>query len=162
MVIERLDLSNRETAELVWSLQHAAYRIEANLIGVTDLPPLRETVADLEACAGTETFWGCWTEDGELAAAVSAETGDEAGSSTVCRVMVHPDYFRQGLASKLLSVMMAEYAPGSDWDVTAEVRNEPALSLYAKLGFLPAETFCPAPGIAMVRMRKPASAEAET
>lgn len=160
MLIGQLDLSNRETAELVWGLQHAAYRIEADLIGVSDLPPLRETVADLQACA--ETFWGCWTQEGELAAAVSVEPGEEPCLATVCRVMVHPDYFRQGLAKSLLTAVMAEYAPGSDWEVTAEVRNEPALALYAKLGFRPVERFDPAPGITMVRMRKPASAGAET
>lgn len=160
MVIEQLDLSDREKAELLWSLQHAAYRIEAALIGVSDLPPLRETVDDLQAC--TETFWGCWTEEGELAAAVSAEPGEEPNTATVCRVMVHPDYFRRGLAVALLSAAMAEYAPESAWEVTAEVRNEPAVSLYEKLGFLPMETFIPAPGIMMLRMRKPAVADAGT
>jgi len=160
MVIQKLDLTDGETAEELWSLQHAAYRVEASLIGVSDLPPLRESVADLQACG--ELFWGCRTEDGEIAAAVSVERGDEPGIMTICRVMVHPDYFRRGLASLLLSAVMEAHGPKTGWEVTAEARNQPAVSLYGKLGFKPEGTFSPAPGITMLRMRKPAGSEAET
>ncbi len=38
MEITPLDIRQREAAEEVWALQHPAYRVEADLIGVADLP----------------------------------------------------------------------------------------------------------------------------
>lgn len=154
MQIERLDLRDRDTAEELWSLQHAAYRIEASLIGVADLPPLRETIGDLQACG--ETFWGLRTPEGQLAGALATER--EGEKTIICRMMVHPAFFRQGIGHRLLSRVMAEHSPNGLWEVTAEIRNRPAIALYEKNGFRPVETFSPVPGITMVRMRSQAEA----
>ncbi|MBB6694816.1 GNAT family N-acetyltransferase [Cohnella xylanilytica] len=151
MIIERLDLTDENTAEELWSLQHAAYRVEASLIGVADLPPLRESVADLMACG--ETFWGCRTEDGDLVGAISTEEETEGGTVALCRVMVHPEHFRQGVGRLLLTHAIGAYPGDVRWEVTAEKRNLPAIALYEKLGFRAVETFAPRPDIAMLRMR---------
>ncbi len=159
MIIERLDLRSEDTAEELWSLQHAAYRVEASIIGVADLPPLRETVADLMVCG--ETFWGCRTEDGDLVGAISTEKETEGDTVTLCRVMVHPERFRQGIGRLLLTHAIEAYPEGVRFEVTAETRNRPAIALYERLGFRAVDTFAPRPDIAMLRMRMEPGARGE-
>ncbi|MGG1314861.1 GNAT family N-acetyltransferase [Cohnella laeviribosi] len=151
MVIERLHLQDYDTAEELWSLQQAAYRMELAAIGeAVELPPLKDTVASLQRSA--ETFWGCRSEDGELIGAVAAE--EEGGVVTVCRMMVHPEFFRQGIGSRLLDCVLNAYPEARRFEVTAEKRNAPAIALYGKLGFSPVGTVEPLPGITLVRMAK--------
>ena len=149
MTIGIINMKDKETAEEVWALQHAAYRAEAELIGFADLPPLRDTVESLRA--SEERFCGMRSPDGELAGAVSYEPAD--GGYVVCRLMVHPDRFRQGVGSRLLAYVLALH-PEAEWTVTAADRNRPALTLYAKAGFRPCGTFEPSPGIRLVRLRR--------
>lgn len=148
MVIQRLDLSDAETAEELWALQHAAYRHEANLIGVADLPPLQDTVKTLQSCG--ETFYGYYADDGTLAGAVSTEHEPE-GNLVICRMMVHPDHFRQGIGQSLVGHVLSVAPSGTEVSVTAEVRNMPAIRLYERCGFQAAGTLDPAPGITMIR-----------
>ncbi len=154
MEIQRFDIRLRESAEEVWALQHPAYRIEAALIGVADLPPLQDTIQTLQRCG--ESFLGCRNEEGELVGAVSYER-DGPIRFTICRMMVRPDCMRQGIGAKLMDGVLAAEPPSSAWSVTAEIRNDPALRLYERYGFEREETFKPVPEITMVRLtRKPA------
>ncbi|TJY38527.1 GNAT family N-acetyltransferase [Cohnella pontilimi] len=150
--VERLHLSVPDTAEQLWALQHAAYREEAKRIGVSDLPPLRDTIASLQACR--ETFYGCYNEDGELIGAVSTEE-EAPGKTVICRMMVRPDQFRQGIGSRLLRHVIGAAEPSSELTVTSEIRNEPALRLYEGHGFRRVSTFSPAPDIQMVLFTLP-------
>ncbi|RKP45798.1 GNAT family N-acetyltransferase [Cohnella endophytica] len=153
MEIISLDIKDRDTAEAIWALQHPAYRSEAALIGVTDLPPLRDTVESLQACG--ETFLGCRDEDGELNGAISYEQDSDSAEPdhyTICRLMVHPDVHRQGIGRKLLDRLLSERPPGSRWTVTAEIRNTPALSLYGRFGFVARDSFKPIPDIELLRL----------
>ncbi|SFA70263.1 Acetyltransferase (GNAT) family protein [Cohnella sp. OV330] len=150
--IERLDLTSPDNAGDLWRLQHAAYRIEAELIGVPDLPPLHDTTASLQA--SEETFWGCRDEDGELIGAIAAEFAKD-GSGVISRMMVHPDHLRQGIAGALISHMMQAWKEVAAWEVTAEARNIPAIALYERHGFGAVDTFHPREDITMITMKRP-------
>jgi len=150
MEIQAINIADRDVAEDVWALQHAAYRVEASLIGVADLPPLRDTVDSLRA--SEEQFYGMRSPQGELAGAVSFALGEDGGY-TVCRLMVHPDWFRQGVGLRLVNHLLALH-PEAAWTVAAADRNAPALALYGKAGFEPRETFEPSPGVTLVRLER--------
>ncbi|MFC5406886.1 GNAT family N-acetyltransferase [Cohnella soli] len=145
--IHELDIRDRETAEAIWALQHPAYRAEAALIGVSDLPPLRDTVETLQSCG--ESFIGFESEAGELIGAVSCEL--DGTMWTICRLMVHPDHHRRGIGTKLVESLLAG-RENSCWTVTAEVRNLPAISLYERFGFQGRDTFSPSPGVMLLRL----------
>ncbi|WP_217595371.1 GNAT family N-acetyltransferase [Cohnella sp. GbtcB17] len=150
--IERLDLTSQEDVGDLWRLQHAAYRIEAELIGIPDLPPLHDTIATLQA--SEETFWGCRDDDGELIGAIAAERAKD-GSGVISRMMVHPDHFRQGIAGALIAHMMQAWSEVSGWEVTAEARNLPAIALYERCGFVAVDTFHPREDITMITLKRP-------
>lgn len=49
-MIKTIDITNFESAQEVFSIQIAAYKIEAAIIGSYDLPPLKETIETLQNC----------------------------------------------------------------------------------------------------------------
>lgn len=127
--IHEIPIQQQDQAVSVLALQHASYRIEAELIGFADLPPLQENAEDLRNCG--ETFYGYW-EEGKLVGAISFN--DEDTHYQICRMMVHPEHFRKGIAGKLLRYVLGEH-PGKKGVVTTGARNIPAIRLYEAHGF---------------------------
>ena len=127
-MIRRLDLSNEvETAELL-ALQKAAYTVEAELIGSSEIPPLKDTLRDLMRCG--ETFYGCF-EKGRLVGAISYKC--EGRVLDVHRLVVHPDHFRKGIGRSLvLHLENAERTAGRIV-LSTGTKNYPATKLC--LGF---------------------------
>nr|WP_285890855.1 GNAT family N-acetyltransferase [Mesobacillus subterraneus] len=116
-----------ECAEVL-DLQRKSYKIEADLIGTDEIPPLKETFEQLQECG--ETFIGCYIE-GRLAGAVSFKKEGEV--IDIHRMMVHPDYFRRGIARKVISKL--EQIGCSEMIVSTGAANTPAVEFYEKLGF---------------------------
>lgn len=77
--------------EALFALQKRAYQIEAELIGTTDFPPLRQTPAEL-------------TQEAPLGYVLTSESGLIGcltySDQTITRLLVAPAFFRQGVASR--------------------------------------------------------------
>jgi ribosomal protein S18 acetylase RimI-like enzyme len=147
-MIRPLDLSDTDLAERVQAMQQGAYAIEAALIDFWEIPPLVETLADLQA--SVEHFWGYFIGE-ELAGAIATEQISE--TVEVTRMMVHPRYFRQGIARQLLAFVAATY-PTARLTVSTGSRNTPAVRLYEGIGFVETERAEVAPGIWVTRFEK--------
>lgn len=155
-MIQLCSLQKDDNVRQIWALQHIAYRIEAELIGAKDLPPLMDTVESLRRC--NETFYADFDEDGEIRGAVAVET-EKPGTLTISRMMVHPASHKQGIASRLLEYVFSQYAEVSLYIVSTGILNEPAVSLYRKYGFEPVETFEVAPGVELMTLHRSNPAE---
>jgi ribosomal protein S18 acetylase RimI-like enzyme len=127
-MIVRLDLQDEQTVQKLWNMQQRAYRVEAELIGTEDIPPLRESVEQLRICE--ETFYG-YIEEGELAGAVSFLI--EGEKLDIHRMIVDPVHFRKGIASQLLA-SVHEHGCRKIVVATGSL-NEPAVRLYERHGF---------------------------
>ncbi len=145
--IQPLKHTEHAVALRIQQVFQAAYRIEANLIGVKNFPPLERTVRDISA-SGTE-FFGCWRAT-VLTAVI--EVSYQEPHLAIDSLVVHPDYFRQGLARRLLRFILQQYR----WE-TAEVEtaqaNMPAITLYEQVGFVETQRFQTPVGIGKVRLR---------
>ena len=123
-----LDLSDAITAAAVLRLQHAAYRIEADLIGFEGIPPLYET---LEQLVEAPLQWiGVRSPDGDIAA-VLAYTGDDTRID-IDRLIVSPDHFRNRYGTALVAAL----DPTATVTVSTGSANAPAHRLYEGLGFV--------------------------
>jgi GNAT superfamily N-acetyltransferase len=131
-------------AQAITALQRRSYRAEADLIGFADLPPLRESPAEL--MQSIERFFGIRTPSG-LMALVAVE--DSPGQVLISRLCVSPDHTRRGFATRLVRHVLAD----ADAPVVVETAaaNLPALSLYRQLGFSVAEPFKSKEGLDLVR-----------
>ncbi len=128
--IRKLEITDRVVAEQVLEIQRTSYRIEAELIGFDALPPLLETWQDL-AQSG-ELFFGAFIGE-DLAGVISYKLQDAV--LDIHRVMVHPHFFRRGIAQKLVGFVQAREPEAQRVIVSTGTRNHPAVALYLKLEF---------------------------
>ncbi|MBG9544344.1 GCN5 family acetyltransferase [Cytobacillus firmus] len=128
-MIKEININDRKAAEQVLGVQLPAFKIEAEIIGFPDLPPLKDTANTLQITG--ETFFGYFT--GEILSGVIS-IKQEKGVLDIHRLIVHPEYFRMGIAQKLLNFI--ERMPMIEkLVVTTGSKNSPAVNFYLKNGF---------------------------
>lgn len=147
-MLRRLNIEEPAMLNRIIQIQHRAYRIEAEIIGYDDLPPLQDTENSFKNTS--ETFIGYFQGE-ECTGFLSYE---QSGSLlTICRLAIDPTSFRQGIASRLLA-----YVLGLDgiatWEVQTGRDNRPAIRCYQKQGFICVEEKNIPEGIPIVTLRK--------
>jgi ribosomal protein S18 acetylase RimI-like enzyme len=125
-----LDITDPQTAGAVLDLQRRAYRVEAELIGSEGIPPLQETLEELQRCG--ESFLGA-AVDGRLSGAISWRV--DAATIDIHRLVVDPDHFRRGLGTALVRSLLKSEPDASHAIVQTGAENEPAARLYLREGF---------------------------
>ena len=145
--VAELDLGDDATLERLVALQRASYAVEAELIGARELPPMRESPAELRACG--ETFLGA-DEDGALLGAISFKRA--GGTVDIHRLVVDPGAFRRGVATALLDALEARERNATHWTVGTGAANAPARTLYERRGFTATEERVVPGGIRWVRL----------
>jgi ribosomal protein S18 acetylase RimI-like enzyme len=126
-VIRRLDpAADPALADALAALQRAAYRVEAELVGSDEIPPLRQTGRDL--AGAEEAFLG----DPDWGFVATTRDGDHLD---ICRLVVHPLHHRRGLATRLLDALDAIETGVRRTTVSTAAANAPALALYERRGF---------------------------
>jgi ribosomal protein S18 acetylase RimI-like enzyme len=150
----RLDLSEAGTLRQLWDLQRPAYAVEARLIGFDGIPALHESLEQLRECG--ESFLGV-RDEAALVGAVSW-TRVPSGALDICRLVVHPNAHRRGIATALLDALDST-EPADLTVVSTGTANLPALALYRRRGFVPVGERQIAPGVTITLLeRKNASA----
>ncbi|WP_456459448.1 GNAT family N-acetyltransferase [Reichenbachiella sp.] len=130
MKIQVLKHHDIEMALVIWQLFQRSYKVEADLVGTSDFPPLQRSS---EAIQKSDTlFYGIWEKE-RLAAAIEVSFKNEL--LDVCSLVIDPDFFRQGLARQLLDFVEDEFNPQS-CEVETASANMPAIKLYQKHGYV--------------------------
>ncbi|HYF84756.1 MAG TPA: GNAT family N-acetyltransferase [Clostridia bacterium] len=129
-MIKRLDTKDSKIAEQIVDLQKRSYIMEAELIDFYDIPPLKDTIDTIIQC--DEVFYGYY-EDEVLAGLISYKL--EEGLLDIYRVAVHPEYFRKGIARQMIEFIEDMNKGIERIIVSTGLKNQPAVSLYLKLGF---------------------------
>ncbi|WP_328525577.1 GNAT family N-acetyltransferase [Kribbella sp. NBC_00359] len=147
-MIRPLDLSDRAVAERVLTIQHAAYAVEAELIGFDGIPPLQEDLTGL--MASTEHWLGRY--DGPvLVGAVAYELTDD--SVDISRLIVDPAYARRGHGRALLD-HLDQLEPRPVSLVSTGSANTPAVTLYKSRGYTEIGQVEVAPGVCVTQFRR--------
>jgi ribosomal protein S18 acetylase RimI-like enzyme len=145
-MITKLDNSNEEVANQIFTIFQNSYKVEAQLIGVIDFPPLLRNAKDIE---NSKTQFYGFTENKCLAAII--EIVEEDKRLEINSLTVDPDYFRKGIANKLISYVL-EKITFSKAIVETAVVNIPAINLYKKHGFVEFRRWTPSHGIQKLAM----------
>ncbi|MBP0727336.1 GNAT family N-acetyltransferase [Bacillus sp. RG28] len=136
MTIKEL-VSNDETiATQIIHVQKLSYQIEAKIIEFEGIPGLKETIDDV--IKSEETFIGMYSED-QLVGFLSFTMNDT--TIDICKLVVHPSNFKQGIASKLISHLLSNFGDSKTIIVHTGTKNSPAINLYKKFHFIESEQF---------------------
>ena len=144
--MELLEHNSTSVATEIYDVFQLSYKVEAGLVGIEDFPPLRRSASLIQS--SNSQFFG-QRIGGDLAAVV--ESTDDGENLSIDSLVVHPQYFRRGLASQLLQSLLEK----SSWQhafVETAAANDPALELYRKFGFSETKRWKTADGIEKVRL----------
>jgi len=145
-MITKLENSNQLTANRIHTVFQNSYKIEAQLIGVENFPPLQRSAVDI-ANSNTE-FYG-FSENNCLAAIIEIVIQDKY--LEINSLTVDPKYFRKGIAGKLIGYVLDRF-DFAEAIVETAVVNRPAINLYKKYGFVEFKRWTPSHGIEKLAM----------
>jgi ribosomal protein S18 acetylase RimI-like enzyme len=148
-VLNSINIHDDDLAQQVLAVQRPSYQSESELIEYPNLPPLLETVADLQN--SDETFVGYWV-DGQLAGVLSYEQRDEG--IHIDRLVVHPDYFRRGIGRALLQWLETAVSSSPHITVSTAAKNQPAIQLYQSQGYTIVQYTALPDGLELALLRK--------
>ena len=147
-MIKKLKNSDLEMAKKIRGIFQASYKIEAKLLNATNFPPLKRPLENY--IASKTEFYG-YLENEELAAVV--EIDRNPNYILIRSLVVQPIYFRQGIASALITFVFKNYK--SDlFIVETGLANGPASKLYEKFGFIAMHQWDTDHGIRKVKFEK--------
>jgi ribosomal protein S18 acetylase RimI-like enzyme len=128
-MISKLDNNKKEVSENIHIVFQASYKVEAEILNAVDFPPLNRSVSNF-IDSNTE-FFGFYSDE-NLAGII--EIKSEQKSTHIQSLVVHPNYFREGIASKLMKLVLGEFN-SKIFTVETGLENIPAISLYKNFGF---------------------------
>ena len=115
----------------ILDLQYLAYQSEAALFGNKDIPPLKETLDELTAEFNNGIILKMVDNDAIVGSVRAYEKRDTA---YIGKLMVHPDYRRQGNGSMLLRAIEKFY-PECRYELFTSTRSADNIKLYESLGY---------------------------
>lgn len=148
MSIETLSNQDPDTAEQILTIQEESYAVEAELIGFSDIPPLRDSVQSI--MEQDETFIG-YVQEGEILGILAYK--EEQEEVDIYRLMVSPYHFRKKVGSSLLQHLVTK-AKNKPIVVQTGKGNEPAVNLYQKFGFEQTDEVEVEPNIRLIMLKK--------
>lgn len=128
-MIQKLQQNNITIAKKIRAVFQASYKVEAEILGAKDFPPLKRPLEAYIDCPNL--FYGC-IKDGELAGVTEIIHNTEF--THFRSLVVDPRFFRQGIASALIRHIFNTF-DANLFIVETGVDNEPAIALYKQFGF---------------------------
>ncbi|MFI7067406.1 GNAT family N-acetyltransferase [Kribbella sp. NPDC050124] len=148
-MIRPLDLTDRALAERLLAIQHAAYAVEAELIGFDGIPPLQE---DLDGLMSSTEHWLGRYDGDVLVGAVAYEFPDQ-DTVDITRLIVDPAHARRGHGRALLDYL-DQLEPRPVSIVSTGTANTPAVNLYKSRGYDETARIEIAPGVTVTQFSR--------
>ncbi|KGX84750.1 GNAT family N-acetyltransferase [Pontibacillus marinus] len=146
-MIKELNHNDPAVAQLIVGLQKRSYQLEADILGVTSLPPFDE--GEVEVQSSEENFIGYVSEE-KVYGFASYEKLFEG--YLITRLGVDPDHLRKGIGTSMLNYF--EERAMYPLEIMTGKDNIPAVRLYEKHGFEAVAYAETEEGIWLVKLRK--------
>jgi ribosomal protein S18 acetylase RimI-like enzyme len=143
--------ANISDAAEILALQKLAYQSEAVLYDDWSIPPLIQTLDEIEKeFEGTIFLKAC--DSDKIIGSVRASNRD--GACNIGRLIVHPDFQHKGIGSRLMSAIEAEFPDAKRHELFTGIRSEGNIRLYESLGYKIFRTERLSPQVELVFMEK--------
>jgi phosphoribosylanthranilate isomerase len=131
-LFHRIEPAERGDAADILALQKTAFRSEAELYQDFSIPPLTQTLEDLESEFDAKRFLKA-VSDGRIIGSVCA--GMRNGTCHIGRLIVLPDRQNRGIGTRLLRAIEAEFPQAERYELFTGERSARNLHLYCKHGY---------------------------
>ncbi|KEK23293.1 GNAT family N-acetyltransferase [Bacillus gaemokensis] len=148
-MIYKIPHTSLEIASAILAIQIPAYQVEATYINSKAIPRLYDTAEDIQNC--NEIFYGYFFEN-KLLGFISFV--NEKSIIDIHRLVISPDYFHKGIATKLLAYLFNIFPATQKYIVQTGKANTPALSLYKKNGFMEVKDILLPDGLILTQLEK--------
>ncbi len=128
----RIDKANYNDLKEILDLQYLAYQSEASLFGTNDIPPLKQTIDEVEEEFRNGLILKMISDDGTIIGSVRAK--EDSGTLYIGKLMVHPEYRGHGYGTRLLSAMENCF-PNKRYELFTSTRSVDNIRLYQRNGY---------------------------
>jgi GNAT superfamily N-acetyltransferase len=129
VIIEQASL---EDAAAVLALQKTAYRSEAEIYGDHSIPPLTQTLDELEADFGNQLILKASVE-GRVVGSVRGCA--EGGTCFIGRLVVYPEFQNRGIGTQLMEEIETRFGHAERFELFTGDKSEHNLRFYRKRGY---------------------------
>lgn len=143
-------------AREILALQKLAFRSEAELYNDWSIPPLTQTLEDIQAQFKDHTFLKA-IKGAQIVGSVRARL--EEGTCQIGRLIVNPEWQRCGIGTQLMHQIERRFARAQQFEVYTGSRSEGNIRLYARLGYEACVNLAVSPRVTLVYMRKKQKAD---
>jgi GNAT superfamily N-acetyltransferase len=141
----------------ILELQKVAYQSEAKIYDDFEIPPLTQTLAEMEGDFARQTILKA-SLSGRIVGSVRAYERDD--TCHIGRVIVHPECQNRGLGARLLRAIEERFPAVGRYELFTGQRSERNLYFYKKYGYSAFRTEAgPTPGSCLVYLEKRAARE---
>ena len=116
----------------ILALQKLAYLSEAEISQDYTIPPLTQTLEEIEREFQTRTVLKV-AVGGKIIGSVRAHL--QKGTCYIGRLIVHPDFQNQGIGAKLMGEIEGRFAHARRYELFTGEKSERNLYFYQKLGY---------------------------
>jgi ribosomal protein S18 acetylase RimI-like enzyme len=151
MEIRIIRADSADAAEIL-ALQKIAYQSEALLYDDWMIPPLTQTLAQIEAEFATLFFLKA-VQENRIIGSVRASL--DSGTCLIGRLIVHPDYRRKGLGARLMGKIEEGFSASERFELFTGSKSADNIRLYQRLGYKIFREEELSPKVRLVFMEKP-------
>lgn len=130
-----MDILHAESKDFqqLLTLQYLAYQYQAELNNDFTIPPLTETLEDVQRDSLSVIILKAVTDDGTIVGSVRGRI--DCDTCHVGRLFVHPDYQGHGLGTRLLSAIEAA-CPKIRYELFTSNKSVDNIRLYERVGYI--------------------------
>ncbi|WP_461211554.1 GNAT family N-acetyltransferase [Desulfocurvus sp. DL9XJH121] len=143
--------AKRKDLKKILELQYIAYQSEAILLNNFSIPPLEETLDDVERQFREGVILKAVDKEGKIIGSVRGRPDDD--TLLIGKLIVHPDFQGQGIGSRLLTEIERQ-CPRPRYELFTSDRSAKNLSLYERKGYVRFQQRQAAPGLTLVYLEK--------
>ena len=144
-------------AEAILELQRLAYQSEAIICNDWSLPPLTQTLKSLQEDFITLSFLKAVVNE-RIVGSIRAKV--HAGVCEIGRLIVHPNFQRQGIGSELLRAIEASFPEVTAFELFTSTKSSANIRLYQNHGYAASRTRTLSPTVSLIFLQKAQSSEA--